>query len=288
MTISEMHLLYKLSLDKVGNNALPYFEPEAIDMIINYAIKAVVKQKISGNNALRQGAEETTKRKSDLQTLLSNYEVPSSLFEYTSDNKPFGAFIPMKDDIFYILDEEVNIGSYLCNTNITSGNIKAGQLYKISSGVINYNGVAYSPGGDNIFMGINGITTFQLLSSPDYGSTINMVKRVNVLPIRNDQYNTLVLDPFNRPDENRILKLEYGKINDILYIELISSKDIEINKYYLRYYKTPITVNYGANISCDLPDIIHEEIIDFAVNWTLENIESQRFQSQIANTNRNE
>ncbi len=232
MTISEMHLLFKLSLDKVGNNALPYFEPEAVDMIINYAIKAVVKQKISGNNVLRQGAEETTKRKSDLQSLLSNYEVASNLFISNSSNKPFGVFVPMVSDIFYLLDEEVEIKSTLCDST----------------------------------------------------------KRVNVLPIRNDQYNTLILDPFNRPDKNKILKLEYGKIGigPTLHIELISSDGIEINKYYLRYYKTPITVNYGLNISCDLPDIIHEEIIDFAVSWTLENIESPRFQSQIANTNRNE
>ena len=285
MTIQDMHTLYKLSLDKVGNSALPYFEPEAVDFILNYGIKAVMKQKISGNNVLRTGAEETTKRKLDLQTMVANYEVSSSSFYTSNENKPFGVFVPMVDNLFYILDEEVNIGSYVCPTQVLSGQIIPGQLYivesiELANSDTEYNGTIYSEG--DIFIGKHGITTFTS------NGLVKMTKRVNVLPIRNDQYNALILDPFNRPNEDRVFKLEYGITNGSQHIELISSKDIQINNYYLRYYKTPAIVNYGTNTSCDLPDIIHEEIVDFAVSWTLESIESPRFQTQIANMSRDE
>ena len=290
MTISEMHILFKLSLDKVGNSSLPYFEPEAIDLILNYAIKAVYKQKITGNNALRQGAEETNKRRTDLQTMIVGYSTET--FVTNSDNKPYGKFVEVPSNMFYLLDEEVCISSDTCAPTITNGTLEEGEMYKLSTGSIKYpqtTGTTYVAG--NTFIGIKDKLSWDIVSG-----TIKVLqaKRVNVLPIRNDQYNTLMLDPFNRPDENRILKLDYGIISSKLYYELIGSKNIEILKYYLRYYKTPATVSYPAyllnpvNGNCDLPAIIHEEIVDFAVNWTLESIESPRFQSQILNLQRNE
>ena len=290
MTISEMHILFKLSLDKVGNSSLPYFEPEAIDLILNYAIKAVYKQKISGNNALRQGAEETNKRRVDLQTMIVGYSTET--FVTNSDNKPYGKFVEVPSNMFYLLDEEVCISSDTCALTITNGTLEEGEMYKLSTGSIRYpqsTGVTYVAG--NTFIGIKDKLLWDAISG-----TIKVLqaKRVNVLPIRNDQYNTLTLDPFNRPGSDRVLKLDYGVITTKLYYELISSKGIDILKYYLRYYKTPLTVSYPAyllnpaNGNCDLPTIIHEEIVDFAVNWTLESIESPRFQSQIANLQRNE
>lgn len=287
MTISDMHLLFKLSLDKVGNNALPYFEPEAIDVILNYAIKAVMKQKISGNNAQRTGAEETTKRKGDLQTMMTNYDVTP--LATMVNNKPNGVFVALPTDIFYLLDDEVNIGSYVCDTVVTSGNIVPGQLYKVNNGPVTYpvgSGNIY--GINDIFIGLHNYTTFEITSTIP-ATTVEMTRRVNVLPIRNDQYNSLILDPFNRPDENKVLKLEYGIVPGTgLCVELISSKDTMINKYYLRYYRYPTLVNINTSADCDLPEIIHEEIVDFAVNWTLESVESSRFQTQIANISRNE
>lgn len=288
MTISEMHILFKLSLDKVGNSSLPYFEPEAIDLILNYAIKSVYKQKITGNNTLRQGAEETEKRRVDLQTMICNYSVAPTSFN--TDNKPYGRFVevPSSPGMFYALDEEVCILNKNCLKQVFTGGIQEGIMYKVVGTNVDYNNSTYSTG--SVFIGLPGVTSF----TPTGLAYVYECKRVNVLPIRNDQYNTLILDPFNRPDENRILKLDYGIISSKLYYELIGSKNIEILKYYLRYYKTPATVSYPAyllnpaNGNCDLPAIIHEEIVDFAVNWTLESIESPRFQSQILNLQRNE
>lgn len=279
MTISEMHILFKLAIDKVGNSSLPYFEPEAIDLILNYSIKAVYKQKITGNNALRQGAEETEKRRVDLQTMITGYS--SDTFVVNSDNKPYGKFVEVPSNLFYLLDEEVCIFNKNCQKEVASENIVEGVMYKVVGTSVVYNSVTYTNG--KTFIGTTA-TTYIPTNAKVYEAS-----RVNVLPIRNDQYNTLILDPFNRPNENRILKLDYGIISSKLYYELIGSKDIEILKYYLRYYKNPATVKITSTaVDCDLPEIIHQEIVDFAVSWTLESIESPRFQSQILNLQRNE
>ena len=291
MTISEMHILFKLSLDKVGNSSLPYFEPEAIDFILNYAIKDVYKQKISGNNALRQGAEETGKRRVDLQTMICNYQ--SSTFVTNTDSKPYGRLVevPSSPKMFYLLDEEVCILNRNCLKQVITGGIEEGVMYKVVGGAVTYKGNTYTANTiTQTFIGEYGFTDFTHTTT----AYVYECKRVNVLPIRNDQYNSLILDPFNRPDENKVLKLDFGVISSKLYFELIGSKTIELLKYYLRYYKYPAVVDYNAylinptNGNCDLPEIIHEEIVDFAVNWTLESIESPRFQSQIANLQRNE
>lgn len=286
MTISEMHLLFKLSVDKLGTNALPFFEPEAIDIILNLAIKNVVKNKISGNNALKQGAEETTKRKEDLQSLLREYTLHST--QFLPGLKPYGVIVLLPTDLFYILDEEVCISSEVCSPVITNGKLENGSMYKITEGEIAYpTGMTVHNFIDdtNLFMGTK-IKTYSETSTP---VKVIQAKRINVLPIRNDQYNSLILDPFNRPDAYKILRLDFfDSSSNRNALELISSKDIDIDKYYLRYYKTPVVVNINTNTDCDLPALIHEEIVDFAVNWVLENIESPRFQTQIINTQRNE
>lgn len=284
MTIQEMHNLFRISLDKMDNNSLPYFEPETIDLILNYCIYNVVKQKISGNNALKRGAEEGTKRKEDLQPLINEYICHS--ISFNPGKKPYGYLVPLPSDLLYILDEEVCISSDTCSPEIKSGEIQYGGTYKVSSGEIDYNSNSYqSSTSSNIFTGEKGITTFSEISTP---VKVILCRRINVLPIRNDQYNTLILDPFNRPDENKVLKIDYGIVSSKKNVELISSQKINVDKYYLRYYKNPVKVDIVNGVDCDLPDMVHQEIVDYAVNWTLESIESPRFQTQIANIQRNE
>ena len=114
-------------------------------------------------------------------------------------------------------------------------------------------------------------------------------KRVEVIPISHDRYNRIIKDPFNKPYENQILRLIYeGNV-----FELISDATTTITTYYLRYIKTPTQVRYGTAYSTVTTDIqftlaehTHREIIDLAVRDALENIQSQRLQTnnQLLNT----
>ena len=102
-------------------------------------------------------------------------------------------------------------------------------------------------------------------------------RRIGVKPITHDRYNKIVDDPFNKPDKNTIYRLDYGGDT----VELIAAVGTYINKYYLRYLKNPAVVDGVStpNVSCDLADHTHREIVRMAVVEALENIEDPRYQS---------
>lgn len=76
MTISEMHIAFKLELDKIDSLQYPAFTTDEIDFWLNRAIRKFVKTRYSGINYKREGAEQTQKRIEDLRTLVREVTVP--------------------------------------------------------------------------------------------------------------------------------------------------------------------------------------------------------------------
>lgn len=112
--------------------------------------------------------------------------------------------------------------------------------------------------------------------------------RVEVVTTTHDRWNKIKNDPFNKPNEKRALKLYYS--NDQVEIILGGSPVVSTDPitYHLRYLSRPVPVSYSNGTDCVLSDHLHREIVDYAVNLALENIESQRFKTQIVELNRNE
>lgn len=109
-------------------------------------------------------------------------------------------------------------------------------------------------------------------------------ERIDVTPITHDRYNTVKKDPFHKPDESEVNRLPYGKISGIGSFELISSSDVDVKTYYLRYLRVPVNMRFGTqyqtpttDVTCEFNDQTTKEIIALAVKDTLEKIESQRF-----------
>lgn len=111
------------------------------------------------------------------------------------------------------------------------------------------------------------------------GSSVTQL--VKVIPITHSEFSTVIKDPFNQPNNDKVLRLmENGRT------ELISS--CTIVEYRLRYIKRPIDVNLATGVTFELSDHTHSEIIDLAVSIALEGIEGKRvqtFDSLINNTN---
>jgi hypothetical protein len=96
-----------------------------------------------------------------------------------------------------------------------------------------------------------------------------------VYPVRQDEYSKLKKNPFRGLNKRRALRLDLGSNK----VEVISNYDIE--SYYIRYLKklNPIVlVNLendltieGVNTATEseLPDIIHNRILDLAVRLAL-------------------
>jgi hypothetical protein len=114
MTISEMHIAFKLGLDKTESLQYPSFLPEEIDFWLNQAIKKFVKTRYSGTNSKREGFEQSQKRIDDLRTLVREVTIPCTV---TGAIKPNGYVLvdgfsnSEFDDIPYWLSlgEEVEI-----------------------------------------------------------------------------------------------------------------------------------------------------------------------------------
>ena len=69
MTIQEMHIRFKLGLDKVDSFQLPNMLPEEIDLILNINIEQFVRTRYGLNNVYREGFEGIEKRRADLRSI---------------------------------------------------------------------------------------------------------------------------------------------------------------------------------------------------------------------------
>ncbi len=122
------------------------------------------------------------------------------------------------------------------------------------------------------------------LRYPDCHGT-NVEKRIIAKPITHDRYNKLVRDPFNTPYEEEIFSLPYEDMRN----ELVTGETThQVTAYHLRYLRKPATVNYFTNTTCDLSEHLHSEIVTYAVNLAIENIESPRVITQSTQITRNE
>ena len=115
----------------------------------------------------------------------------------------------------------------------------------------------------------------------DTGNTVCSTSTVGGQEIQQDDLNELKINPFWSP--SKVEPLYYLFNNDIVYetdgnFTVTSTKVYYIKKYnkiqYGTQYVTPL-----PDIQCELPEFVHEEIVDIARDMILENIESQRYQT---------
>ena len=108
-----------------------------------------------------------------------------------------------------------------------------------------------------------------------------ITQRVEVIPITHLEVSKSLRDPFAKPNNEKVLRLMIaGKV------ELISN--CTIVNYQLRYLRQPVKMSLSGNITCELSEHIHNELVDTAVSIALEGIEGKRTQSfnpLINNTN---
>ena len=105
-------------------------------------------------------------------------------------------------------------------------------------------------------------------------------KVVTVTPVTHDRYNKIVNDPFNKPYEDEVIRLDYeGNV-----FELITDGTYSLTKYFLRYLKEPRRIQYGTqyvipttDVDSELASHTHRELVSAAVTSALENIESNRY-----------
>jgi len=118
MTLAEMHIEFKLGLDKTDSLNYPNFEPEEIDLWLNRAQDRFVKTRYVHNNKT-ETFEETQKRTDDLRTIVTEATIIPSAIQ--TPTKPNGILFDLPDgsispDIYWFaINEECEIRYEDCN-----------------------------------------------------------------------------------------------------------------------------------------------------------------------------
>jgi len=108
------------------------------------------------------------------------------------------------------------------------------------------------------------------------------IKVVGGLQVKNDDINNRKKNPFEKPTNEE--PLYYIEGNNIIY-EMVDDS-FTITNTNITYIKKPTPITNGTEYivpeavsQCELPEHTHNEILDIAISMVLENIESQRYQT---------
>lgn len=99
---------------------------------------------------------------------------------------------------------------------------------------------------------------------------------VYTIATQHNDYSKLIDNPFGKPNNAKVLRLmDSGKV------ELIPPTGSTITGYKLTYIKKPVRMSLTSGVTCELSDMVHQEIVNLAVSIALEGIESKRLQTFI-------
>tara|TARA_R110000824_G_scaffold298933_5_gene487092 strand:- start:2209 stop:2913 length:705 start_codon:yes stop_codon:yes gene_type:complete len=119
MTLAEMHIQFKVGLDKTDSLNYPNFEPEEIDLWLNRSQDRFVKQRYT-HDPKGETFEETQKRTDDLRTIVTEITLPPSLIQIPT--KPNGILFDLPNGIiggptiyWFAINEECDIRYADCN-----------------------------------------------------------------------------------------------------------------------------------------------------------------------------
>ena len=106
--------------------------------------------------------------------------------------------------------------------------------------------------------------------------------------VQHDDISVFISDPFDGPKYRNPLAMFAGT-----KVQIVTDGTFQVTKVFFDYLKKPLDLSIDAtgvntptgytNVS-EFPEQVHQEIVDYAVEMSLENIESPRFQStQVVN-----
>jgi len=117
-------------------------------------------------------------------------------------------------------------------------------------------------------------------------------ERVSVKPIREDYYNANVKNPYKRPDNGLVWRMDASRTLDSAPVtdttkrhELILGDNTTFNTYHVSYIVHPkeIDITDPTNLTgfCELDPSTHRQIADTAVQYMLEAARQPRFQTHV-------
>jgi hypothetical protein len=93
--------------------------------------------------------------------------------------------------------------------------------------------------------------------------------------VTHDSVYAMQADPFNKT----VMDFPLAFFENNYYYVLYDKNKFVVNEIEMTYIRKPKTVSYYAEVSCDLPDHTHQEIISMTAQYFLEEFEAQRQQT---------
>jgi hypothetical protein len=123
----------------------------------------------------------------------------------------------------------------------------------------------------------------------------SVTERIPVKPIKEDYYNANIKNPFKKPYEELIWRIDRERGNIAQGISLTNRKRHElvlftgatISDYRVSYYRRPKTIDLSNNNDfCEFDPMHHEKIADIAVELMYQTTGKQEFQSKVIENNK--
>lgn len=242
MLIQDAQIRFKVALDKLDTSVYPELTPEVIDVIFRINEEHFIKTRYSGNNYKREGFEVSQKRIDDLRTLVKNVTIVAN---ETGDNLSQYTFnLTSVPDYWFYLKSQVGLKVKVCGLQYGSSTVNS-------------------------------------------SNTTDLYKDSEIIVRQLDDIRKLKQDPFNKSIRDEISITFEAEGN----ITVHTDKTFTVKEFYLTYLKAPLLIEntaigvnnpVGYTNTFNTPIETHQEIIDMAVNWTLENIESVRYNTNSA------
>lgn len=239
MTISEMHIKFRLFVDNLDSQITADFEPFEIDDLLNEAIKRFVKSAYSGTQYSNK------KKFQEDQKLTDTLNSITGTFIIESENPEIPVELPGVES------------SYIRAFKFPLSNLK------------NFDGTNSSK---KYWIYLRGRPEIKISKDPN-----PVVKKwiSEFLILQLDDLEKVLNDPFNKPTAST--PKGYFE-NDSVFI--LTSPETEVLRFSITCLFEPAIVSLDNEVNCDLPQMVHDEIVQLAVSIALESTESNRFSNQ--------
>jgi hypothetical protein len=263
MNIAEMHTAVKLGLDKTSSLTLPAFEPEEIDLWLNKAQERFVDMVY---NEYKQGG--TDSRFFDyLAPIIMSFSTTTGLSKPLNKDEASGIF----------------------STNAIRKNLRVKYVANPNTPTV------FTDYSDNIRYILSVYVTLSgnFLEDSTYASTGSLYK---CDPIREEDSVKYLKTAVNIPYfENPVYYVtqDYGYASSTTtpagtswptlsckeLVIIYNSFATGVGQVYINSVRNPNLMSYSSSSNCILPSIVHNKIVDLAVELMIENIESPRLQT---------
>ena len=115
MNVQEMHLAFKIGVDKVDSLNYPDFQPNEIDFLLNQSQERFVKQRYGLNNTKGKSFESDQKRTDDLRAVIKNSIIKPLTYDSNNNISVNARFAQLPSDYWFAVNERVDLESLDCN-----------------------------------------------------------------------------------------------------------------------------------------------------------------------------